>query len=197
MPTARQISTSDLIGKPFCRQHPIPDSCADHSIMFKAKVRGNNWYTWWVTCTFNVEKRDVDCVMTQKFSSILCYDLSCSSKWKKKTEFRILASSLDITKFFFEIRVRQGNRCTWWVTCNFNQRKETTNATEMTHRFSSILCYDLICSCNKVKRTTEFRILASSLDITVSTFSCYYSQARSSALRAPPPPRLVYYWKDN
>ena len=123
---------------------------------------------------------------------------------KKKTEFRILASSLDITKFFFEIRVRQGNRCTWWVTCNFNQRKETTNATEMTHRFSSILCYDLICSCNKVKRTTEFRILASSLDITVSTFSCYYSQARPSALRAsrapPPPPRprfrqLVYYWK--
>ena len=106
---------------------------------------------------------------------------------KKKTEFRILASSLDITKFFFEIRVRQGNRCTWWVTCNFNQRKETTNATEMTHRFSSILCYDLICSCNKVKRTTEFRILASSLDITVSTFSCYYSQARPSALRPPPP----------
>ena len=82
----------------------------------------------------------------------------------------------------------------------------------MTHRFSSILCYDLICSSNKVKRTTEFRILASSLDITVSTFSCYYSQARSSALRgggggaAPPPPpppkislllerQLVYYWK--
>ena len=76
----QQVSVNDLSGKPFCVQHPVPYGCPDSGIVFKIKVRADNGFTWWTTCDFNSEKRDNDCKVTHRFSSILCYDLICSSK---------------------------------------------------------------------------------------------------------------------
>ena len=79
-PAARQISVKDLTGKPFCKQHPVPSGCGDNKIVFKINVRQGDRCTWWVTCNFNKEKRDNVCTMTHRFDTILCYDLTCSSK---------------------------------------------------------------------------------------------------------------------
>ena len=76
----RQVSLNELFGKPFCGQHSLPTGCEDNRIVFKIKVRADNRFTWWITCNFNPEKRDNDCEKTNSFSSVLCYDLICSSK---------------------------------------------------------------------------------------------------------------------
>ena len=44
----------------------------------------------------------------------------------------------------FKIKVRADNRFTLWITCKFNPQKIDSDC-KMSHRFSSILCYDLIC----------------------------------------------------
>ena len=76
----QQVSLSDLQGQLFCEEHPVPAGCQDSNIGFKIKVRADNRFTWWITCNFNPEKRDNDCEKTNRFSSVLCYDLICSSK---------------------------------------------------------------------------------------------------------------------
>ena len=78
----QQVPLTDLQGKPFCREYPLTGGCQDSKIVFKIKikVRADNGFTWWITCNFNPEKIDIDCKMSHRFSSILCYDLICSSK---------------------------------------------------------------------------------------------------------------------
>ena len=76
----QQVSLMDLDGKPLCDEHPFPDGCGHSNIAIKIKVRADNRFTWWITCNLNLEKRDIDCEKTNRFSSILCYDLICSSK---------------------------------------------------------------------------------------------------------------------
>ena len=70
----------DVQGTPFCREHPLQDGCQANKIAIKVKVRADNGFTWWITCNFNPEKIDIDCKMSHRSSSILCYDLICSSK---------------------------------------------------------------------------------------------------------------------
>ena len=49
------------------------------------------------------------------------------------------------SKIAFKIKVRAGNGFTWWITCNFNPKTRDGDC-KMSHRFLSVLCYDLICS---------------------------------------------------
>ena len=82
----QQVSLADLHGKPTCREPPLPDDCQDSKIAFKIKikVRADNGFTWRITCNFNLEKRDIDCKMSHRFSSILCFELICYSKQKER-----------------------------------------------------------------------------------------------------------------